>query len=676
MFFTLFNLQIYQNRYSLLTGTNAGNKEIKYSAIVRDDKIFINTYKGEKEIFIKGVNIGLGKPGYYPGDIGILKNEYLKWFYQISEMGIDFIRVYTLQSPEFYQALFEYNKYIKEPLYLIQGAYVNEALIEEKRDMWNKALYEDFSNEVKNVIDGVHGNGEIKFIKGHASGKYTYDVSPYVVSYLLGIEFDGETVLNTNQNNADKNSFKGEYLYTLEGGKPFEAMLASIGDFAIGYETEKYRKQTIIAFSNWPTTDPLQHPNEPEEKNNIDGIDVEYIESTENFIPGMYASYHVYPYYPDFLNFEDQMQFVDENELTNEEYIKMKNSNSYRQYLYRLNQHHKGPVVITEFGVATSRGVTHEDLSRGFNQGGISEEDQGEMIISMLEDIKEAGLNGGVIFSWQDEWFKRTWNTMELNTDEGRIRWHDVQTSEQNFGIMAFEPAVMEFKNEPILKVKGYNVFVSHDPEYLRLAIEKENIKLENEKIRIFIDTKVGKGNEFIIELDGKNNSRIKVRKDYDAFAFLFSKQLNFESDEEYRKINLRLRNRIYLPQSQITKEPSYYETGKLSYGDKNGDFIQKDDKIEIKIPWLVINFSDPSTKKVIGDLENASIGYIPGSELPYIYTEGVGIGLSIGDSIGEGNIVYGKYTWNEWEQPIYEERLKSSYSILKNAFKESVEED
>ena len=58
-----------------------------------------------QEHFSIGVNIGAGKPGYFPGEFGVTKEDYLRWFEQISEMHADTIRVYTMLMPDFYQAL-------------------------------------------------------------------------------------------------------------------------------------------------------------------------------------------------------------------------------------------------------------------------------------------------------------------------------------------------------------------------------------------------------------------------------------------------------------------------------------------------------------------------------------------------------------------------------------------
>ena len=77
-----------------------------------------------------------------------------------------------------------------------------------------------------------------------------------------------------------------------------------------------------------------------------------------------------------------------------------------------LNRHHTIPVVISEYGVSTGRGMAQRDINTNRNQGHMSEQEQGGAIISCYEDIMAAGSAGSCVFTWQDEWFKRTWNTM------------------------------------------------------------------------------------------------------------------------------------------------------------------------------------------------------------------------------------------------------------------------
>ncbi|MGL4483607.1 MAG: hypothetical protein ACRCUS_01540, partial [Anaerovoracaceae bacterium] len=549
-------------------------------------------------------------------------------------------------------------------------------------------------------------------------------------------------------------SYKGKYLYTVEGSKPFEAMLAEVGEYAIEYENDKYSVQVIIGFCNWPTSDPLSHRNEPEGKNNMQGFDVEKIKSTTSFLPGMVASYHVYPYYPEFLNFEDQMRYINKGELTEAEYEELKNSSPYRQYLVRLQQHHTIPIVISEYGVPTSRGNTHDDLSRGFDQGGLSEKQQGEMLLEMEKDIIKAKMNGAIVFAWQDEWFKRTWNTMEMNTAEGRARWHDKQTSEQNFGLIAFEPVIPKDTKEPFeilkskdLKSKETKIFVSSNADGIMVKILKKDLNISNDKFQIAFDITPNSGIvkdeingktytapvDFILDIDGKNKSRLYVDKYYDVFQHLMGPQFyakdfadweekmsaakdelnkakptdkaaaidqlrkvavpkylpekeskNTTEDDRWGKIFLRLRNTIYLPETKETIKPSYYETGILQYGEIRSekidfsnlnDFCQYGNVLAIKIPWGLLNISDPSQKKILSDFNNPEDfnPYINGGEIPSEKVKNIKIGFSLINknekNTNQSKVKMNKYSWKNWETVEYKEREKASYYILQKAW-------
>lgn len=70
-------------------------------------------------VFLNGVNIGSAKPGTFPGELAVTKDEYLRWFGEIAAMNVNVIRVYTIQMPDFYDALAEYNKKADRKLYLI-----------------------------------------------------------------------------------------------------------------------------------------------------------------------------------------------------------------------------------------------------------------------------------------------------------------------------------------------------------------------------------------------------------------------------------------------------------------------------------------------------------------------------------------------------------------------------
>ena len=128
-------------------------------------------------------------------------------------------------------------------------------------------------------------------------------------------------------------SFKGEYLYTAENASVFETLLCKLGNHLIDYETKRYKTQKLIAFSNWPTTDPFEYP---ETVKNLymkcAYVDVEHIKTTDKLLTGQFASYHVYPYYPDYLNWTDDWSFSGITDKT--QFYDGEELNTYRAYLY------------------------------------------------------------------------------------------------------------------------------------------------------------------------------------------------------------------------------------------------------------------------------------------------------------------------------------------------------
>ncbi len=109
------------------------------------------------------------------------------------------------------------------------------------------------------------------------------------------------------------------------------------------------------------------------------------------------------------------------------------------------------PVLISEYGIPASRGIAHRNAVTGMSQGHVSEVQQAEWLIDLNRDIREAGCAGGLIFTWQDEWFKRNWNTMDYELGDRRPFWYNAQCPEECFGILALEPG----KTSPAAVVDG-----------------------------------------------------------------------------------------------------------------------------------------------------------------------------------------------------------------------------
>lgn len=653
--------------------------------------------KWEKK-FLKGVNMGAAKPGAFPGELAITKEEYLRWFKYIGEMNAEVIRVYTTLKPEFYDALYLYNKMANKPLYLIQGVWVKEEDTTELQDAYkdNERILNGFIKDSTDLVDVLHGKADLPEKSGFASGTYRSDVSKYVIGWILGIEWDPDFVDGTNRNNPAKGSYEGRYLYT-SNASPFEAFLCHVGDKVIEYEIDKYSTERPVSFSNWPTTDMLSHPNEPYEKEDFVSVNMEHIKPQEIFKPGVFASYHIYPYYPEFMNYQREYSSFKDND---------GEINSYKAYLRDLMNQHTMPVLVAEFGIPAARGMAHINVHMGYNQGHHDEKEQGIIIEKLLKDIYDEGYCGGLVFAWQDEWFKRTWNTMDLDLPDRRPFWSNTQTNEQEFGLLAFDPGrksicdvdgeVNEWKGAaPVYTGNDVKLYVKSDEKYLYLMAAINDFDFKNDTLIIPIDTIGGQGNsqdisnnikfarpaDFIVTISGRDNSRILVDTYYDSFQYMYGEQRtmipakplhNKKASGVFEPIYLCLSREIRLPQDKITIAFSKYEAGLLKHGNANpndkdfnslSDFCEKDGNIEIRIPWQLLNVMDPSTKAVMEDFHQSKEFSSQNVEGFYL---GAGIigKVQIDEAIGMSF-----YSWKEWEQPTFHERLKPSYYILQKAF-------
>lgn len=695
------------------------SKEVKTFVKTKENKILLNSGKEYNEFEIKGVNLGSGEPGEWSTDFSIDKETYKRWFKYIKEMGANTIRVYTIQNDTFYNAFYEYNYQNPDPLYMIHGVWVNDYVQNSHRDAYDKDFYTTFSRDSITMIDVIHGKKKLSLGRVASAGHGTYrkDVSEWVIGYILGVEWDDITVAYTDEtykNMTEYTSFKGEYLYTAENASVFETLLCKLGNHLIDYETKRYKTQKLIAFSNWPTTDPFEYP---ETVKNLymkcAYVDVEHIKTTDKLLTGQFASYHVYSYYPDYLNWTDDWSFSGITDKT--QFYDGEELNTYRAYLSMLTSHHTIPVVISEFGVSTGRGMAHRDLNTNRNQGNMSEKDQGQALIRCYEDIMAAGCAGSCVFSWQDEWFKRTWNTMYAVNLTRNPYWSDYQTNEQYFGLLSFDPGkeksvcyadgdISEWSGEkPVVQSGDMSVSIRYDERFMYFLIYKKNLDFENDKIFIPIDTtpksgsnycenfglKFDKAADFVLVINGKDNSRLMVQERYEVLRSTYSQNLkgfdtylvdNVPDKNSSKFVNIDMILEIF----NVTEEQRHsnlfnfgepsFETGKLRYGNANpdsadfdslADFAQSGDYIEVKLPWQLLNFSDPSKMEILDDY------YVGNYGIKFININKMNIGIMTESS---NRCHLSSFELKRWGNKVtYHERLKNSYYLLQSYWNKEV---
>ncbi|CAH1223991.1 hypothetical protein PAECIP111891_05597 [Paenibacillus allorhizoplanae] len=665
--------------------------------------------------FAKGINMGATVPGHFPGELVISEDEYERWFGMIQDMGANVIRVYTIMMPEFYEALSKYNmKHQKNPLFFLQGVWSPEEQLIEGQDAFDPKIKTKFEQEIKDAVAAVYGKTTLtpEPHSGKAGGAYTYNAGPYLMGWIIGTEWDPKMVKGTNDLHKDTPDYEGKYFRNKPGANAFEKWLALMVDTAAQTEIQ-YGWQHPMAFANWVTTDPLTHPGEPLVEEDLVSVDPTHIEAA-NWEAGYFASYHVYPYYPDFFAFDKSFQ-----EKTNSK----GEIDSYYTYLNKLKEAHPNlPVMVTEYGVPASVGVAHLG-TLGRNQGGHSEKQQGDIDAELLGQIHESGYAGAILFTWQDEWFKKTWNTQRYDEADRRAYWYNTLTNESFFGVLGMFPGKDEaihidgdasdwnkLKDKTKLDVQapGFEeIWATHDEGYLYLQAKlSEPFDPSKESIYFGADTLPGgnrhgpelhgmtldEGLETLIELSDENKSRMTIASNYDIHARLYERSGLPDIDPKekqddsgiFKPWKLAVNYLLEHPDSRVDHPFGDVEVGLLERGYSDPSRAEYNSKamwqvqgqvLEMRIPWMLLGFSDPSSLSVINYKQPSKnkfeMTHVKGVRfVPWIVKNDSVIGRDSSASAQQVQVsTMPLYTWQGWEYKVnYVERPKQSYYILKEA--------
>jgi hypothetical protein len=526
---------------------------------------------------------------------------------------------------------------------------------------------------------------------------YAVDVSEYVAGIVLGREWEPNGVYITNQKN-QTTQYQGDFI-SLADGNAMEAWLAEVMDFTVLYETQTYQMQHPVSFVNWLTLDPLYHNTEIIENekvrefdNDLEVVHFERFHTNELFDPGIFASYHAYPYYPDYVYLKE--------EYANAVNIQSKADN-YFGYLKDLKANHGGmPLVIAEYGIPSSRGSSHK-TPFGFDQGGHSEARQAEISMMLTRDIFHTGCAGAVYFEWTDEWFKHNWLVMDFEKPfEDRKLWHNMENPEQNFGIMALESrertidADFDDWNNNWRKSGSINTQFHADPAYFYMAATFQELDFKKHNLYIAIDTysknkgdhrlpfygqDFSRGFEFLVEVYSPGSANILVDEPYSVYTDIYNDSIPVyasKPNSNGRFVAQELltnRGRVsltgeYFPPKKVNRSPLVF--GKSDEGiTSNADWFWSDDKqhLEMRLTWHLLNVSDPAKNYVLDDK--------PGTpEIEYTETDGFRLKWFITnksnqviEQIPEDG--YLTYLWEKWNEPEWSSRLKPLYDSLQHYF-------
>lgn len=685
-------------------------------------------------VFVKGFNLGTALPGRFPTQFPQNEAVYRDWLATMSDLGANAVRLYTLLPPSFYRALVAHNEENPEGrVWLIQGVWTELPPDHDFGDPSFVDGFEAEIARVLDAVhgnlllaprpghaSGIYDTDASEHLLAAIIGR---EWEPFAVAEYEALEPGRETwrgeyfvarrARAMERWVAQRCEFAARHLAetyrtlvplafanwpTLDPlHHPTESSRHEEDEWREHYGIETVGRLAAAAWNN----DEVE-------------IDATKIRPTRRNPAGFFAAYHIYPNYPDFFNLDATLA----------EERGASRPTRYAGYLHRLAEYHGDqPILVAEFGISTSRGVAHVQ-PEGWHHGGHDERRQGELVGEMIRTIHEEGYAGGVVFSFLDEWFKGTWSVAPLEIPAERRRiWFNAESPEQSYGFLAARPASSEVvvdgrvdewgDIEPVARADdgpreapgGWRrlraLRLDADEGYLYVALETEGrgtVDWSRTAFRLAIDTyddvrgerrtpppgsaPLPTGVEFVVELRGPSASRLLVSAPYEPYDRLESGRIASPSEPSGRFVPLFFEaNRERFGRDGTRYPPVDWERGKLRWGSlapRARDFDTRTDVsvgesgvVEVRLPWALIGFTDPSTRRVL---------HADGTEWTRM-TEGLRVyafALDPSDpeaaptaSLPPAGRPSPRWSWPAWNVPEYRLELKHGAPLLREAWSE-----
>jgi hypothetical protein len=349
----------------------------------------------------------------------------------------------------------------------------------------------------------------------------------------------------------------------------------------------------------------------------------------------------------------------------------------------------------------------------------------------MTQEIAAAGMAGGIVFAWIDEWFKKNWLVMDFAIPLERNRlWLNRLDAEQAYGMIAMEPAeilpgntlgerLAAWRQRPAIyeAPDGVRLRGAADEAHLWLLVEGGRAASAAELMIGFdlTDRELGSfrwpggvgerlpvGIDFVLTHDAAG-ARLLAAPGYNPF------RLNdVPRGRTGRQVVQRIENappgfftgrtasshnrplvprgsedgvfealRLVVNVPRVGRDSTDfagmgYDRGILREGpapDGNWELHAGENVFEVRIPWALLNVSDPSQRRVLRDR-------VATGEFGTQTIDGIRLLLALRGSDGEwrslpggGADQVGIFSWETWDEPRWRARTRPVYHAMRDLF-------
>ncbi|MCL2373512.1 MAG: hypothetical protein FWC78_08955 [Defluviitaleaceae bacterium] len=655
-------------------------------------------------LLLRGVEVVAFVPSQSYWQLGASHADFLRWFGYISDMGATTVYAASIMHSSFYNALYTFNAdpYHDNYLLLIHGV---------------GGLYvDDMSMYLRRVIDIVHGN-RVDLLNRYGVQLFLRDISPWVVAYVINTDINPDHIAYINNNVNFPDSFEGRFFSTAPEANRFEALLAEVMDNATEYETRRFKAQRPISFLSSPLVDFLRYqPFYAVQLRKYAHLDHENIIPSAEMQAGHFAAYTLFYLSNEFLSLLHPVQRIELADILEDLDVYC----NFGGYFDLLARYHTVPVVAVGFGATSSRtpgridapainerqqGHALASLSMQLEERGWA----GNIISSWQDDWSRR--------TWNTAFAADPYRSMYWNNVQSQSQGYGLMSFDpgQYYRPVRIDGVPDEWTEANFIhEYDGIRIYAKQSVQNLYLLVRGEAI---NQRDVFYLPIKLSPNSgtdfhehlkfdmpaNFLLRIHGANNTRLMVTMRNNQMFMRFHEEITGENPflfvperwiSEFVPINIAMQNTTMTRISdQFIREEYVYgigmvegimqvgeprdivrllyrETGRLIHGinDPNhpnfnsiADFHFGHELVEIRLPWGLLNFFDPSNLRVHDDYYD-NFG-VDGISISDIY-----IGIGHRDST---QVPMSPFRLQGWRGNLqFHERLKLSYFIMQEAWR------